>query len=458
MKTVLQIGEGNFLRAFAQYFIQLANNNGIQSRVVICQPRTNTTVINSLKKQHGKYNILIRGKSNSRVIDDILSVDCVSECVDTCSEFDKLVSLFKDKSLDVVISNTTEAGICFNEQDRLTDCPDVSFPGKVTALLYERFNSGGSGIVFLPVELIENNGKALKDCIEKYIKLWNLGSDFLNYVNEKCVFCNTLVDRIVTGHVDFDGDNCAVACEPYASWLIEADEKVKNVLPFDFSDDRITFVDSLKEYRLRKVRILNGAHTMSVLAAYHMGYDIVRDMMHDELLLSYIKKGVYDEIIPTINLPRSELEQFADSVLERFDNPFIDHKLLDISLNSVSKFKARCLGTLIDYVNLKIKLPDVICFSLAALINFYNVSNNGGKFVSNRGGNDYEVKDSQDVLNFFLNAHKSGDVVKAVLENKNLWNTELTKIPGLYDKVNSYYRDIMSCGVRKAMEKVVVNE
>ena len=275
---------------------------------------------------------------------------------------------------------------------------------------------------------------------------------------EKCVFCNTLVDRIVTGHVDFDGDNCAVACEPYASWLIEADEKVKNVLPFDFSDDRITFVDSLKVYRLRKVRILNGAHTMSVLAAYHMGYDIVRDMMHDELLLSYIKKGVYDEVIPTINLPRSELEQFADSVLERFDNPFIDHKLLDISLNSVSKFKARCLGTLIDHVNLKIKLPDVICFSLAALINFYNVSNDGGKFVSNRGGNDYEVKDSQDVLNFFLNAHKSGDVVKAVLENKSLWNTDLMKIPGLYDKVNSYYQDILSCGVRKAMEKVVVNE
>lgn len=458
MKTVLQIGEGNFLRAFSEYFIQSANNNGIQSRVFVCQPRTNTAVINSLKEQNGKYNILIRGKINSRVVDETLPVDCISKCIDTCSEFDKLINLFKDNSLDVVISNTTEAGICFNEQDLRTDCPYVSFPGKVTALLYERFNSGGRGIVFLPVELIEDNGNALKDCIIKYIKLWNLGGDFLNYVNEECVFCNTLVDRIVTGHVDFDGDNCAVACEPYASWLIEADEKVKNALPFDLSDDRIAFVESLKEYRLRKVRILNGAHTMSVLAAYHMGYDIVRDMMHDELLLSYIKKGVYDEVIPTINLPRPELEQFADSVLERFDNPFIDHKLLDISLNSVSKFRERCLGTLIDYVELTNNLPDIICFSLAALINFYNVTNDDGKFVSSRSGNDYEVRDSQEVLNFFCYAHKSGDVVKAVLENKNFWNTDLTKIPGLYDKVNSSYQNILSCGVRKAMEKVVVNE
>lgn len=458
MKTILQIGEGNFLRAFVEYFVQLSNNVGIKSEVIICQPRKNTAVINALNAQNCGYHIVIRGRDNGQIVDKVMPVDCVSRCIDTAREYDRLVDLFKNAALDIVISNTTEAGICFHSADKLSDCPDVSFPAKVTALLYERYKAGKEGVIFLPVELIENNGGQLKECIKKYIALWNLGEDFAAYIDNECSFCNTLVDRIVTGHTEYKNDKCAVACEPYASWLIEADDEVRKALPFDRNDPRISFVDSLQEYRARKVRILNGAHTMSVLAAYHMGFDIVRDMMQDDLMSRYVRKGLFEEVIPTINLPESELKTFAGSVLERFDNPFIDHKLLDISLNSVSKFKARCLGTLIDYNRMTGTLPAVICFGLAALIHFYNGQYVGARFIGKRDKDTYEIKDSKDVLDFFSKAFQSGDVVRAVLSNKAFWNTDLTEIEGLYQLVKRDYDSIVSLGMKKAVEKVIFDE
>lgn len=458
MKTILQIGEGNFLRAFAEYFVQLSNNAGIKSEVIICQPRKNTAVINALNAQNCGYHIVIRGRDNGQIVNKVMLVDCVSRCIDTAGEYDRLVDLFKNAALDIVISNTTEAGICFHSADKLSDCPDVSFPAKVTALLYERYKAGKEGVIFLPVELIENNGGQLKECIKKYIALWNLGEDFAAYIDNECSFCNTLVDRIVTGHTEYKNDKCAVACEPYASWLIEADDEVRKALPFDRNDTRISFVDSLQEYRARKVRILNGAHTMSVLAAYHMGFDIVRDMMQDDLMSRYVRKGLFEEVIPTINLPESELKTFAGSVLERFDNPFIDHKLLDISLNSVSKFKARCLGTLIDYNRMTGTLPAVICFGLAALIHFYNGQYVGARFIGKRDKDTYEIKDSKDVLDFFSKAFQSGDVVRAVLSNKAFWNTDLTEIEGLYQLVKRDYDSIVSLGMKKAVEKVIFDE
>lgn len=458
MKTILQVGEGNFLRAFAEYFIQLSNQAGIRSEIIICQPRRNTAVINALKAQNCGYHIVIRGRDNGQIVDEVMPVDCVSRCIDTVGEYDSLVDLFRNDALDIVISNTTEAGICFHSADKLSDCPDVSFPAKVTALLYERYKAGKNGVIFLPVELIENNGGQLKECIKKYIALWNLGEDFASYIDHKCSFCNTLVDRIVTGHTEYKNDKCAVACEPYASWLIEADDEVRKALPFDRNDKRISFVDSLQEYRARKVRILNGAHTMSVLAAYHMGFDIVRDMMQDDLMSRYVRKGLFEEVIPTINLPENELKTFAGSVLERFDNPFIDHKLLDISLNSVSKFKTRCLGTLIDYNRRTGTLPAVICFGLAALIYFYNGQYDGARFIGKRDKDTYEIKDSRDVLDFFSKAFQSGDVVRAVLSNKNFCDTDLTEIEGLYQVVKRDYDSIVSLGMKKAVEKVIFDE
>ena len=411
-------------------------DKGYGGAVVICQPRSNTQVIHALKKQNCEYDVIIRGRAGGEIIDERKHISCVSRCIDITCEYGELRKLFCSEALKIVISNTTEAGICFDESDKKEDSPNVSFPAKVTALLYERFLSNATGLVFLPVELIEQNGDRLRECIIQYAELWKLGGAFIEYVEKECSFCNTLVDRIVTGHITDDADPCSTACEPYRSWIIQADERAKAVIPFE----NITYTDDLVPYRTRKVRILNGTHTMSVLAAHMAGFDIVRDMVNNALFGRYIQLGL-KEIKSTIDLPRQELDDFAASVLERFNNPFIDHKLLDISLNSVSKFKARCLDTVIDYYNSNGKLPKALTFSLSALIAFYLK-------VGNR---EYEVKDSKEVLDFF--AEKPS--VRDILSNESFWGRDLTEINGLLRAVEQGFESICRNGIVNAVKEVI---
>ena len=281
--NIIQFGEGKFLRAFVEYYIQTAKNNGVAYySLAICQPRKNNKVISALKMQDNKYNVLIRGRRNGEIINDVMHIDCVDKCIDTTNELDFLKSAFVSNDLKIVISNTTEAGIAYSADDVCGDYYNCTFPAKITYLLHERFLSGADGILFLPVELIENNADELKECILKYADLWQFGDDFKQYVINECSFCNTLVDRIVTGYTEYKDDKCAVACEPYGSWIIQADSRCKQLLPENISDD-IVFTDDITPYRTRKVRILNGVHTMSVLAAFLCDIDIVRDMMNDEI-------------------------------------------------------------------------------------------------------------------------------------------------------------------------------
>ena len=441
MIKVLQIGEGNFLRAFVEHFIEFSNEKGVfDGKVAICQPRKNTKVINALKEQNGEYNILLRGRLDGKVINDVKHIDCIEKCINTFGEYDELKKTFCLDSLQIVVSNTTEAGICFDENDRFENSPNISFPGKITALLFERYKASKSGLVFLPIELIENNGTELEKCIIKYAKLWNLESGFINFVENKCSFCNTLVDRIVTGKAEYKNDNCAVACEPYASWLAEADEKAKNIIPFEKVDMGFKFVKSIVPYRERKVKILNGVHTMSVLAAYNAGFTIVRDMVNDDLFKAYINKGLSEEILKTIDLDKDELNSFASSVLERFNNPFIDHKLLDISLNSVAKFKARCLCSILDYYKKFGKIPNVLSFAFAALINFYEDYQN----------KDYPVNDVESVMEFFDAKHEN--IVFDTLSNIDFWGEDLTNIDNLYEKVKAHFDNIKNLGIKKDLE------
>ena len=433
MIRVLQFGEGNFLRAFAEDYFNSANNSGLfKAEVTICQPRINTRVINLLNEQDCNYNVYKRGRLNGEVVDEAVDITCVKECIDTVGEYDKLMAAFN--TADVIISNTTEAGIVFNAEDKLKDAPNVSFPAKITALLYNRYRNGADKLLFLPVELIENNADELKKCILKYAELWSLDDSFKAYV-ETCSFCNTLVDRIVSGHTDGDEDPCSVNCEPYASWLIKADDYCKELLPLDKLQG-IQYVSDIAPYRTRKVRILNGAHTMSVLAAHMCGIEIVRDMMHDEDFNAYIMRGL-EEIKSTMNLDKAELDLYADSVLDRFDNPFIDHRLLDIALNSVSKFKARCLDSLLEYTESANEAPQILSFSLAALIDFYLYS---GK-----------ANDSEDVISFFnvIKDESDEDIVSKVLEYFGVNNTLI------YNKVLIHYISITKNGMRSAVREAV---
>lgn len=442
--NIIQFGEGNFLRAFTEYYIQTAKNNGVANySLAICQPRKNNKVISALKMQDNKYNVLIRGRRNGEIINDVMHIDCVDKCIDTTTELDFLKSVFVSNDLKIVISNTTEAGIAYSADDVCGDYFNCTFPAKITYLLHERFLRGADGILFLPVELIENNADELKECVLKYVDLWQFGDDFKQYVINECSFCNTLVDRIVTGYTEYKDDKCAVACEPYGSWIIQADSRCKQLLPDNISND-IVFTNDITPYRTRKVRILNGVHTMSVLAAFLCDIDIVRDMMNDEIFSKYINIGL-GEIKQTIDLPQGELDSFASAVLERFNNPFIDHKLLDISLNSVSKFKARCLDTLLDYVKINYQLPKILTFSLAALIAFYMHSD------SHR---EYEVRDSESVLSFF-NAQTNENAVLNTLKNTEFWGRDLTEIDNLQKRVEKYYNEICAAGMKDAVKSAV---
>ena len=433
MIKILQFGEGNFLRAFAEDYFNIANEMGLlEAEVTICQPRSNTTVINKLNAQNCTYNVYKRGRMNGDVVDECTVIKCVKECVDTVGEYDKLINTFVNA--DVIISNTTEAGIVFNSEDKLCNSPNISFPGKITALLYERFKKNGKKLLFLPVELIENNADELKNCVQKYAELWSLGDEFNAYI-EACSFCNTLVDRIVSGHTDGDADPCSVNCEPYASWIIQADEYCKDLLPID-SLEGIVFADDIIPYRTRKVRILNGAHTMSVLAANLCGFNIVRDMMNDELFHTYIIRGL-DEIKNTLDMDKAGLDAYANSVLDRFNNPFIDHRLLDIALNSVSKFGARCLDSLTEYTENNGEAPNILCFALAALIAFY---------LKGEG-----VRDTDDVLTLFesIKNDEPQNIVIKVCDYYNITNSKII------NKVLYHYNNIVLYGIENAVKKAV---
>ena len=448
MNKILQIGEGNFLRAFAEDYIQKLNEQSSENyEVIICQPRSNTKVIHALREQGNTYHVYLRGRLGGKTVDNSETITCVARCIDTVGEYEELKKIACDEDLTAVLSNTTEAGIAFNGEDTLENAPMVSFPAKVTALLYKRFSAGLGGISFFPVELIENNGDALKSCVLQYAQLWQLGEAFEQYVQTSCSFCNTLVDRIVTGHPADDSDVCSVACEPYASWLIEADAVSRKRFPVDMLNAGAMFVEDINPYRERKVRILNGTHTMSVLAAYMAGVDIVRDMMNDALFAPYIDKGLA-EIKSTMSLPKAELDSFAESVKERFNNPFIDHKLFDISLNSVAKFKARCLPTIMDYIAQNQQAPTVLSFSLAALIAFY-----GGVGTQR----EYTPNDAPDVLSFFatLQSKTAAETVKAVLANEAFWGEDLSAVTPLYEAVLTHFKCIAENGIVAAVKEAV---
>lgn len=448
MEKILQIGEGNFLRAFADYYIQLLNEKGYTGfSVAVCQPRKNTEIINILNEQNCEFHVCIKGMQNSKMVETVKKINCISRCIDTQNEFDKLLKLFASDNLEIVISNTTEAGIVFEKTDRIENTPSISFPGKLTALLYERFKKCNKGLVFLPVELIENNGEMLKKAVLQYVEIWNLDKEFSNYIEKKCIFCNTLVDRIVTGHIDFYADKCAVACEPYGSWLIQGNDEVRKIFPLNKACDDVNFVTDLTKYRERKVRILNGTHTMSVLAGFMCGFDIVRDMVNDTVFSKYINLGL-EEIKSTLDFNKKELDEYSKSVLERFANPFIDHKLLDIALNSVSKFKTRCLPTIFDYIETVDKCPVMLSFSLSALIAFY--THIGTK-------REYIVSDDLKVVEFFekIKTLSPCDIVNQVLKNESLWGEDLTELKDFEKSVSNCFSLINDKGIDYAVRQII---
>ena len=373
-ERVIQFGEGGFLRGFVDWMLQKVNENSdFDGSVVVVQP-IEQGMCDMLSAQNCVYTQVIRGVEGV----DTTIVDVISRCVKPYEDFDAYLALAEQPEMRFVVSNTTESGIVFSADDKISDAPPKSFPAKRTLLLKKRFELGLPGFIFLPCELIDRNGDNLRRCVLQYADLWELGEGFKKWIIEENVFTNTLVDRINTGYPKGENlnlgyeDNMVNTSEFFHLWVIETDFDLDSELPFSKTDLNVIITpDKLEMYRTRKVRILNGAHTSLVPYALLSGLDTVKSCLDDPVMNAHLKKCVFDEIIPTLDLPRDELLSYANSVVERFSNPYIKHYLSAIALNSVSKFKVRVLPSILEYIKRFNKMPETLIFAFAKLIEFY---------------------------------------------------------------------------------------
>ncbi len=468
---VVQFGEGNFLRAFVDYMIDIANEQGkFDGDIVLVKP-IEFGSLEQFHRQDCQYTVSLRGIADGEAKIQNRRITSVADAVDAYGQYDKYMKLAELETLRFVVSNTTEAGIVFDESDRFDGNPPGTFPGKLTKFLYRRYETfGGSrdkGLVMLPVELIDDNGAALKKCVMRFADLWKLGDAFKLWLEEACIFTSTLVDRIVTG---YPGDNeqeewealgyedrLLVTGEPFALWVIESPKDISRELPLPEAGLPVIFTENQKPYKQRKVRILNGAHTSFVPASYLCGNDIVKESMVDGDIRNFMERTVFDEVIPTLTLPGEELKNFAEEVINRFNNPYVKHALLSISLNSVSKWRARCMPSLLGYVEKFHRLPKRLTFSLAALMAFYHGTEiRDNALIGHRDGETYEIRDDVQVLEFFRDncGKDSRAFAEAFLGREDFFGQDLNRTKGLTEAVAGYLEDIRENGMRAALCRI----
>jgi tagaturonate reductase len=471
-EKVLQFGEGGFLRGFADWMIHRMNSKGIfNGRAVVVQP-IEQGMVPVLAEQDCLYTQHLRGLKNGEVREDREIISSISRGIDPYTDFEGFLACAGNPDLRIIISNTTEAGIAYRGGESLRDAPPASFPGKVTRFLHERFRRFGGdpskGFIIIPCELIDRNGDNLKRIVLTLTEEWGTEPSFKKWIEDSNIFCNTLVDGIMTGYPKEEiedlqkkagyEDRLYNTGELFRLWVIEGPESVKKEFPLHQADLDVVWTKDMGPYRTRKVRILNGAHTMTVLGAYLAGKDTVKECLEDPVISAYMRKGIFEEIIPVLTLERKELESFAEEVLERFANPFIKHYLLSIALNSAAKYKARVLPTVLEYIDKFGKAPEALSWSLAALIAFYRGKEIRDRaLIGIRNGEEYPIKDDEDVLLFFRDlwagpeAGNPEAVCRRVLENRRLWDEDLTARPGLAEAVSRHLAAILDRGPLSSM-------
>ena len=469
-EKVLQFGEGNFLRAFVNYWFDVSNEKaGWNGKCVLVQPIA-PGLAKLINDQEGLYTLYLRGRENGERVDKKRVISSVSRCLNPYerADFDAMMEVAVSDDLEYVVSNTTEAGIVYDSACQLDDVPASSFPGKLTQVLYRRWQAGKPGLVILSCELIDNNGKELLKCVNQYVDQWGLEDGFREYVNEGCTFCSTLVDRIVPGRVkdpaeaakmeEANGyhDELIDVGEIFGVWNIEGPEWLAEKLPFKKAGLNCPVVPDVTPYKKRKVRILNGAHTGFVLGAYLAGFDIVRDCMQDDTVRGFMNKMLYEEVIPTLPLDKKDLEDFASAVQDRFNNPFVDHELMSISLNSTSKWRARNMPSFLEYIEKTGKLPPCLTMSFAAYITFFSNDiqelNDKGLVCRRPKGNSYTCSDDRWALEFYYEHRNDSpeELVRAVMTNERMWGRDLTQVVGFEDAVVSGLKLIREQGAKAA--------
>ncbi|MDR3120229.1 MAG: tagaturonate reductase [Clostridiales bacterium] len=531
-ERVLQFGEGVFLRAFADELFDRLNESGLFDGSIVVVPPTPRGSAEPLNRQDGLYTVLLRGLLDGRPVSLRRVITSISRAVNAYTDYETYIACAKNPDLRFVISNTTEAGIVFDDHARPDDRPPAGFPAKVAAFLYERFRyfegDARRGLIFLPCELVDRNGSELRACVLRHADAWRYCPEFAAWVDSACLFLDTLVDRIVSGYPEGEADALAAEfgyedalldCgEPFHFWAIElptarshadtpvvapsdtpvvapaeplpaepspvgslsagarpfiasgGDIDLPALLPFHKIGLNVLYSDDIAPYRQRKVRLLNGAHTSCALAAFLAGKDTVGQAVGDPLFLRFLKRALFDEIIPTLDLDRAELTAFAASVLERFANPYVRHSLTGIALNSTSKFKVRVLPSILEYHRRADALPAALVFSFAALLAYYRVGRRDGSgagagaasvpaYYGERAGEAYEVKDDESALAFFAAAWTACDLsregvhglVRGVCARESLWGADLNALPGFAAAAADALSAILRDGVAAAL-------
>lgn len=457
---IIQFGEGNFLRAFVDYVIDKLNEEaGYNAGVAVVQP-ISAGMVEMLNEQDGLYNLFMRGIKERKEIQEKRLITCIQKGIDPYKDYHSYLDLAKEEELEILISNTTEAGITYDDSDRLDKYPHNSFPAKVTALLWERFRhfngSKDKGLAIIPCELINYNADTLKDIILKYSDKWELGEDFVQWLKESNSFHNTLVDRIVPGYpraeikdyqkqLEYE-DNLIVTAEVFLLWVIEGDEKLKEKIPFGSIDENIMVVKDLQPYRTRKVRILNGAHTAMVPFSLMYGNETVKETIDNEFTGEFIRNAVFEEINKTLDLSEEELNSFASEVFDRFRNPFIKHQLSSIALNSISKFKVRVLPSLLAYREKYNELPPHLTYAFACLIRFYK-----GEYKDK----ELPVQDDTEVREFFREIWEGSDyhkISREALQKISFWDRDLTAVPQLQETIALALEELDENGVEEGFK------
>ena len=469
-ERVLQFGEGNFLRAFVDYWFDMSNEKaGWNGKCVLVQPIA-PGLAKLINEQEGLYTLYLRGRQNGEKVDRRRVISSVSRCLNPYekADYDAMMEVAVSDELEYVVSNTTEAGIVYDPACQQTDCPPASFPAKLTQVLYARWKAGKGGLVVLSCELIDNNGKELLKCVEQYMDQWALEPEFRAWVEKECTFCSTLVDRIVPGRIrdpeevrqleaaNGYRDELIDVGEIFGVWNIEGPAWLEEKLPFRKAGLNCPVVPDVTPYKKRKVRILNGAHTGFVLGAYLAGFDIVRDCMQDDTVRGFMNKMLHEEIIPTLPLDKKDLEDFASAVQDRFNNPFVNHELLSISLNSTSKWRARNMPSFLEYVEKTGSLPRCLTMSFAAYIAFFS---NDIQQLTDKGlvcrrplGNEYTCSDDRWALEFYY-SHRDDSpeqLVRAVMKNEQMWGRDLTQVAGFEAAVAADLKLIRAQGAKAA--------
>jgi tagaturonate reductase len=480
-EKVVQFGEGNFLRAFVDWMIDQANRQGLfGGSVVVVQPLA-VGLIDILNEQDGLFTVLLRGARSGQPVDSAEVVSCVRRGLNPYTQWSEFLACAANPDLRFLVSNTTEAGITFVEEPFPTDVCPASFPAKVTALLYTRFQKFAGrpdkGLILIPCELIERNGGRLHEVCLQLAAHWQLGDEFIAWLDAANIFLNTLVDRIVPGYPRDEiealtvrlgyEDRLLVTGELAHRWVIEGDPRLAAEWPLAQAGLNVIWTDDLRPYRTQKVRVLNGLHTIMAAIAFPAGHDTVHQAIADPLVGGLLRRAAFEEIIPTISGDETERRRYAEAILERFANPFFRHYLMSIALNSVSKFKVRVLPTLLDFTASHKCVPRILSFSLAGLITLYRGTRiEDGQLQCRRGDQPYAIQDDPPVLAFFCRqwqefqaraaaaastAEAAQALARQVLAESRFWGQDLNLVPGLTASVAADLTAIIECGPSAAL-------